>query len=250
MRIPLIQVLEAVGTYVLLLRRTFTGFLHWRLYWQLWTQEFLIIGRDSIFLVAIIAFFVGAVTTVQTAYQLVSPFIPKSTIGAIVSTSSILELAPTITSLVLAGRVGSNIASQIGSMRVSEQIDALEVMGINSATYLILPKLLAGLLAFPVLVIYSCVISHVGGIVAGAFTGAVNPTQFGIGARSFFEDFQVVFMLIKAVTFGFIIITVSSYHGYYVRGGALEVGAASTKAVVVSSLMILIADYVLAQLLL
>jgi phospholipid/cholesterol/gamma-HCH transport system permease protein len=235
---------------VLLLRRTFTGFLHWRLYWQLWTQEFLIIGRDSIFLVAIIAFFVGAVTTVQTAYQLVSPFIPKSTIGAIVSTSSILELAPTITSLVLAGRVGSNIASQIGSMRVSEQIDALEVMGINSATYLILPKLLAGLLAFPVLVIYSCVISHVGGIVAGAFTGAVNPTQFGIGARSFFEDFQVVFMLIKAVTFGFIIITVSSYHGYYVRGGALEVGAASTKAVVVSSLMILIADYVLAQLLL
>jgi phospholipid/cholesterol/gamma-HCH transport system permease protein len=250
MRIPLIQVLEAVGTYVLLLRRTFTGFLHWRLYWQLWTQEFLIIGRDSIFLVAIIAFFVGAVTTVQTAYQLVSPFIPKSTIGAIVSTSSILELAPTITSLVLAGRVGSNIASQIGSMRVSEQIDALEVMGINSATYLILPKLLAGLLAFPVLVIYSCVVSHVGGIVAGAFTGAVNPTQFGIGARSFFEGFQVVFMLIKAVTFGFIIITVSSYHGYYVRGGALEVGAASTKAVVVSSLMILIADYVLAQLLL
>jgi phospholipid/cholesterol/gamma-HCH transport system permease protein len=200
--------------------------------------------------VAIIAFFVGAVTTVQTAYQLVSPFIPKSTIGAIVSTSSILELAPTITSLVLAGRVGSNIASQIGSMRVSEQIDALEVMGINSATYLILPKLLAGLLAFPVLVIYSCAVSHVGGIVAGAFTGAVNPTQFGIGARSFFEDFQVVFMLIKAVTFGFIIITVSSYHGYYVRGGALEVGAASTKAVVVSSLMILIADYVLAQLLL
>jgi len=250
MRIPLIQALEAVGTYVLLLRRTFTGFLHWRLYWQLWTQEFLIIGRDSIFLVAIIAFFVGAVTTVQTAYQLVSPFIPKSTIGAIVSTSSILELAPTITSLVLAGRVGSNIASQIGSMRVSEQIDALEVMGINSATYLILPKLLAGLVAFPVLVIYSCVISHVGGIVAGAFTGAVNPTQFGIGARSFFEDFQVVFMLIKAVTFGFIIITVSSYHGYYVRGGALEVGASSTKAVVVSSLMILIADYVLAQLLL
>lgn len=247
---PLIQALEAAGTYVLLLRRTFTGLLQWKLYWQLWTQEFIIIGRDSIFLVAIIAFFVGAVTTVQTAYQLVSPFIPKSTIGAIVSTSSILELASTITSLVLAGRVGSNIASQIGSMRVSEQIDALEVMGINSATYLILPKLIAGLMAFPVLVIYSCVISHLGGIVAGAFTGSVNPTQFGAGARSFFEDFQIVFMLIKAVTFGFIIITVSSYQGYYVRGGALEVGAASTKAVVVSSLLILIADYVLAQLLL
>ncbi len=247
---PLIQAFEAVGTYVLLLRRTFTGLLKWRLYWQLWTQEFIIIGRDSIFLVAIIAFFVGAVTTVQTAYQLVSPFIPKSTIGAIVSTSSILELAPTITSLVLAGRVGSNIASQIGSMRVSEQIDALEVMGINSATYLILPKLIAGLIAFPVLVIYSCAISHLGGIAAGAFTGSVNPTQFSIGARSFFEDFQVVFMLIKAITFGFIIVTVSSYQGYYVRGGALEVGAASTKAVVVSSLMILIADYVLAQLLL
>ncbi len=247
---PLLQALEAVGQYVLLLRRSFTGLLHWKLYWELWSGEFLIIGRDSIFLVAIIAFFIGAVTTVQTAYQLVSPFIPKSTIGAIVSTSSILELAPTITSLVLAGRIGSNIASQIGSMRVTEQIDALEVMGINSATYLILPKVLAGLLAFPVLVIYACLISHFGGLIAGGFTGALNPTQFGVGARSFFEPFQITFMLIKAVTFGFMIITISAYQGYYVRGGALEVGAASTKAVVVSSLMILVADYVLAQLLL
>jgi phospholipid/cholesterol/gamma-HCH transport system permease protein len=200
--------------------------------------------------VAIISFFVGAVTTVQTAYQIISPFIPKSTIGAIVSTSAILELAPTITSLVLAGRIGSNIASQIGSMRVSEQIDALEVMGINSATYLILPRLFGALVFFPVLVIYACVIIHAGGIVAGAFTGAVNPTQFGIGARSFYEDFQIIFMLIKAITFGFIISTVSAYQGYYVKGGALEVGAASTRAVVISCLMILVADYVLAQLLL
>lgn len=247
---PFVQALEAVGKYVLLLKQILSGLLSWRLYWKLWSMEMLVIGRDSIFLVAIIAFFVGAVTTVQTAYQLVSPFIPASTIGAIVSTSSILELAPTITSLVLAGRVGSSIASQIGSMRVTEQIDALEVMGINPATYLILPKLLAGLAAFPILVIYSCLVSHLGGIAAGLFTGSVNPTQFGVGARSFFDDFQIVFMLIKAVTFGFIIITVSAYQGYYVRGGALEVGAASTRAVVVSSLMILVADYVLAQLLL
>ncbi|GIV24958.1 MAG: hypothetical protein KatS3mg026_0650 [Bacteroidia bacterium] len=241
---------EHFGRYLLLLRRSFTGLLRFRLYWNLWTYESIQMGRDSLFLVAIISFFVGAVTTVQTAYQIVSPFIPKSTIGAIVSTSAILELAPTITSLVLAGRIGSNIASQIGSMRVSEQIDALEVMGINSATYLILPRLFGALVFFPILVIYSCVIVHVGGILAGALTSTVNPTQFGVGARSFFEDFQVVFMLIKAVTFGFIISTVSAYQGYYVRGGALEVGAASTRAVVVSCLMILVADYVLAQLLL
>lgn len=241
---------ESFGEYLLLLKRSFTGLLRFRLYWQLWTQESIQIGRDSLFLVAIISLFVGAVTTVQTAYQIVSPFIPKSTIGAIVSTSAILELAPTITSLVLAGRIGSNIASQIGSMRVSEQIDALEVMGINSATYLILPRLFGALIFFPVLVIYSCFIIHLGGIIAGALSGAVNPTQFAVGMRSFYEDFQIVFMLIKAITFGFIISTVSAYQGYYVRGGALEVGNASTRAVVISCLMILVADYVLAQLLL
>ncbi|MCS7152366.1 MAG: ABC transporter permease [Bacteroidia bacterium] len=241
---------ESFGEYLLLLRRSFTGLLRFRLYWELWTFESIKIGRDSLFLVTIISLFTGAVTTVQTAYQIVSPFIPKSTIGAIVSTSAILELAPTITSLVLAGRVGSNIASQIGSMRVSEQIDALEVMGINSATYLILPRLFGAIIFFPVLVIYSCFIIHVGGILAGMISGAVNPTQFVIGIRSFYEDFQIIFMLIKAFTFGFIISTVSAYQGYYVRGGALEVGNASTRAVVISSLMILVADYVLAQLLL
>lgn len=241
---------EDFGRYILLIQRSFTGLLRFRLYWELWTYESIQIGRDSIFLVAIISLFVGAVTTVQTAYQIVSPFIPKSTIGAIVSTSAILELAPTITSLVLAGRIGSNIASQIGSMRVSEQIDALEVMGINSATYLILPRLFGALVSFPILVIYACFVIHLGGIAAGALTGAVNPTQFAIGARSFFENFQITFMLIKAVTFGFIISTVSAYQGYYVRGGALEVGKASTRAVVISCLMILVSDYVLAQLLL
>ncbi len=209
---------EHFGRYLLLLRRSFTGLLRFRLYWNLWTYESIQMGRDSLFLVAIISFFVGAVTTVQTAYQIVSPFIPKSTIGAIVSTSAILELAPTITSLVLAGRIGSNIASQIGSMRVSEQIDALEVMGINSATYPHLAKTFWGAGVFPhsrhlLLRDRAC-----GGILAGALTSTVNPTQFGVGARSFFEDFQVVFMLIKAVTFGFIISTVSAYQGYYVRG--------------------------------
>ncbi|MCS7188703.1 MAG: ABC transporter permease [Bacteroidia bacterium] len=246
----LLRGFEDFGQYLILLRRSFTGLLRFRLYWQLWTYESIQIGRDSLLLVAIISFFVGAVTTVQTAYQIVSPFIPKSTIGAIVSTSAILELAPTITSLVLAGRVGSSIASQIGSMRVSEQIDALEVMGINSATYLLLPRLFGAVIFFPILVIYACFIVHLGGIIAGAFTGAVNPTQFAIGARSFYEDFQIVFMIIKAVTFGFIISTVSAYQGYYVKGGALEVGNASTRAVVISCLMILAADYVLAQLLL
>ncbi|MGQ9863174.1 MAG: MlaE family ABC transporter permease [Bacteroidia bacterium] len=246
----LLRAFEDFGRYWLLILQSFRGFLRARVYWDLLVHEAQIIGVDSILIVAVISFFVGAVTTVQTAYQLVSAFIPKSTIGAIVSTSAILELAPTIASLVLAGRVGSSIASQIGTMRVTEQIDALEVMGINPPTYLVLPRIVVGMIFFPVLVILGCFIIHLGGVVAGIFTGAVNPTQFATGARSFYEDFQIIFMLLKATTFGFIITSVASYQGYYVRGGALEVGHASTRAVVISCIMILIADYVLAQLLL
>lgn len=246
----LLKALEDFGRYWLLILQSVRGILRARVYWNLLMQEAQVIGVDSILIVVVISFFMGAVTTVQTAYQLVSAFIPKSTIGAIVSTSAILELAPTVASLVLAGRVGSNIASQIGTMRVTEQIDALEVMGINPPTYLVLPRIVVGMIFFPVLVILGCFIIHLGGLVAGTFTGAVNPTQFAAGSRSFYDDFQIVFMLLKATTFGFIITSIASYQGYYVRGGAIEVGHASTRAVVISCITILIVDYVLAQLLL
>jgi len=238
------------GRYLLMLRRLFQSTERFPIYWKSTISEMVSIGVSSIVIVLITSVFIGAVTTVQTAYQLVSGFIPKSAIGAVVSASALLELAPTITSLVLAGKIGSNIASQLGTMRVSEQIDALEVMGINSTSYLILPKIIGAVLAFPMLVIIAAFVIHVGGIVAGDLTGEVTHYQFAVGAQSNFTNFQLNFMLIKATSFGFIISSISSYEGFNVEGGALEVGQASTRAVVYSCIIILLADYLLAQLLL
>jgi phospholipid/cholesterol/gamma-HCH transport system permease protein len=208
------------------------------------------IGIGSLPIVILISVFQGAVTTVQTAYQLVTPLIPRSTIGTIVSDSTILELAPTITCLVLAGKVGSHIASEIGTMRINEEIDALEVMGINSAAFLAMPKIVAGLIMVPCLVIISIFLSETGGIIAGHFSGVLTADEFIQGARATFQLFTLQFSLIKAFTYGFIITSVSSFHGYYTQGGALEVGESSTKAVVYSSVMILLSDYLLAELLL
>ncbi|MCZ2357631.1 MAG: ABC transporter permease [Bacteroidia bacterium] len=238
------------GRYLMLLRMFFESPEKFKIYWRLTMQEIVAMGIGSVSIVFIISVFIGAVTTVQTAYQLVSNLVPKSTIGAIVSTSAILELAPTILSLVLAGKIGSHIAGELGTMRVTEQIDALEVMGINSASYLILPKIIGAMIAFPCLVIFSCFLTHIGGIIAGDMTGEVTAAQFGLGAREFFEPFQVTFMLIKAVTFGFVISSISAYQGFYVKGGALEVGRSSTLAVVYSCIFVVFCDYILAQLLL
>jgi len=220
------------------------------IYWDATLKEIISMGIGSIVIVLISSVFIGAVTTIQTAYQLVSNLVPKSTIGAIVSASAILELAPTIIALVLAGKIGSNIAGQIGTMRVTEQIDALDVMGINSASYLVLPKLLGALIAFPCLCIISVFLIHLGGITAGELTGELTFYEFQVGATRFYEPFQIIFMLTKSLTFGFLIATIASYQGYYVSGGAFEVGEASTRAVVISCIMILFGDYTLAQLLL
>jgi len=238
------------GRYLLLMARMFSVKEKPSVYWSLVMREAVNMGIGSMAIVVIISVFTGAVTTVQTAYQLTTGLIPPSTIGTIVSASALLELAPTITSLILAGRIGSYISSEIGTMRVTEQIDALEVMGINSASYLILPKILGALLAFPCLIIVAAFLIHVGGMVAGDMTGEVNYDQFAQGVRDYFNDFQVTFMLIKSFAFGLIISTIAAYHGYYVDGGALEVGEASTRAVVYSCIILVLADYVLAQLLL
>ncbi|NDA64867.1 MAG: ABC transporter permease, partial [Chitinophagia bacterium] len=218
--------------------------------WKLVMEEMVSVGVGSIIIVLITSIFIGAVTTVQTAYQLISGFIPRSAIGSVVAASALLELAPTITCLVLAGKVGSNIASQLGTMRVTEQIDAIEVMGINSSAYLIMPKVIGSVLAFPILVTIAAFLIIFGGVVAGDLTGQVTQADFMYGARGTFKGFQIVFMLTKAVTFGFLISSISAYQGFYVRGGALEVGQASTRAVVYSCILVLCADYVLAQLLL
>ena len=239
-----------LGRYILLMKRVLQPTEGFKIYFNATLNEIVAIGIGSLIIVFITSVFIGGVTTVQSAYQLVSSLIPRSTIGSVVSVSALLELAPTITSLVLAGKVGSNIASQLGTMRVTEQIDALEVMGINSAAYLILPKIIGGLFAFPALITIAAFLMHLGGIVAGDFTGTLTPTEFAIGVRTYFEPFQVTFMYTKSIFFSLIITTISAFYGYTVVGGAFEVGKASTKAVVTSSITILLMDYVLAQLML
>jgi phospholipid/cholesterol/gamma-HCH transport system permease protein len=247
---PLKRGTEDFGAFLMMMGRVFTPSEKFSIYFFKTMEEAASIGIGSLVIVLTTSVFVGAVTTVQTAYQLVSSLIPRSTIGSVVSASALLELAPTITSLVLAGKVGSNIASQLGTMRVTEQIDALDVMGVNSASYLVLPKIVGGLIAFPCLVTISAFLIHVGGIIAGDLTGEVTHTEFAIGVREYFESFQVTFMYIKAIAFSLVITTISSFYGYTVVGGAFEVGKASTKAVVTSCIVLLLMDYLLAQLLL
>jgi len=238
------------GKYLLLLRSFFKSPERLVVYWDLLLRESAEIGIGSLIIVVLISIFLGAVTTIQTSYQLVSALIDPSIIGAIVANTSLLELAPTITSLVLAGTVGSRIASQLGTMRINEEIDALEVMGINSAAYLIMPKIIGSLFMFPFLVIIAAFLQNFGGLVAGHLTGEVAAADFILGARDYFDPFQVEFMMYKSLTFGFIISSIASYQGFYVRGGSLEVGQAGTRAVVYSCIMILAFDYILAQILL
>lgn len=244
------KVFENFGRYLVFLGGMFSKPEKLTVYVDRTITEMNNIGVGSIAIVVIIAIFQGAVTTLQIAYQLISPLIAKPVIGSIVSDSSMLELAPTITCLVLAGKVGSHIASEIGTMRVSEQIDALEVMGINSSGYLALPKIVAGLIMIPLLVVVSIFLSNTGGIVAGLASGILTPQEYLQGARESFLTFNLIFSLIKAFTYAFIITTISCYQGYFTHGGALEVGSSSTKAVVYSAVAILFADYLLAQMLL
>jgi phospholipid/cholesterol/gamma-HCH transport system permease protein len=187
---------------------------------------------------------------VQTAYQLVSPFIPKSIIGSIVAPSMILELGAVVTGFILAGRVGARIAAELGTMRVTEQIDALEAMGLNSIGYLIVPRVLAGIFMFPVLYIVACFVGIGGGMLVADFSGYLTLNEFVAGAREFFKPFDPIFGLIKSTVFGFAITSVSCYMGYFTSGGAEGVGKATTQATVMSCVYILLADLLLALLLL
>jgi phospholipid/cholesterol/gamma-HCH transport system permease protein len=213
-------------------------------------DECILIGIDSIFIVVIVSSFIGAVTAVQTAYNLVSPLIPTYVIGLIVRDMTVLELAPTITCVVLSGKVGSNIAGGLGTMRITEQIDALEVMGINAASYLVLPKIVASIIVFPMLVILAGFLSIFGGYLSGTLTGVITPNEYVYGIRADFNQYNVTFALIKSVVFAFLISSISSFQGFYTRGGALEVGKSSTNAVTNSCIAVLLFDFILAQLLL
>ncbi len=238
------------GTYLLMLKGMFTKPENWRMYWKEFMHQCVEIGIGALPIVVIISLFLGAVTTVQTAYQLVSPLVPQTTIAQIVRDSMILELSPTVLSIVLAGVVGSKIASELGNMRISEQIDALEIMGINTKSYLVLPKILAAFVVIPCLIVISAVLGIWGGRTAGEMAGILATDVFDIGLRQNLNVYNINFALYKAYTFSFIISSISAYFGYNVTGGALEIGRASTRAVVVSCILILLADYLLAALLL
>jgi phospholipid/cholesterol/gamma-HCH transport system permease protein len=208
------------------------------------------IGLSSLGIVALMSVFMGAVIALQTASNIDSPLLPAYTVGFTARQSVILEFSPTIIALILAGKVGSNIASEIGTMRVTEQIDALDIMGVNSAAYLVLPKVVAGIFIFPFLIIISMFLGIFGGWFICIATGVITSNDYVYGIQYDFIPFHIVYALIKTVVFAFIITTVASYHGYYAKGSALEVGRSSTQAVVYSSILILIFNYLITQLLL
>ncbi len=233
----------------MLLKSTFSRPEKVRMYWKETLRQMDDIGVGSIIVVGIISVFIGAVTAVQFAYQLDGTLVPRWYIGYIVRDSAIIELAPTFTSLVLAGKVGSNIAAEIGGMRQKEHIDAMEIMGVNTASFLILPKIIAALTMIPILVCMAAFISVMGGYIASVIGGLITHEEYLRGLRAFFVDYNIVMMLVKAIVFAFILTTVSAYQGYYVKGGSIELGQASTQAVVYSDILILFADFMIALLL-
>ncbi|PZX63725.1 MlaE family ABC transporter permease [Hydrotalea sandarakina] len=239
-----------LGAFLLLLKGMFTKPENWKMYWKELMNQCVDIGVGALPIVVIISLFLGAVTTVQTAYQLVSPLVPQATIAQIVRDSMILELSPTVVCIVLAGVVGSKIASELGNMRISEQIDAIEIMGINTKSYLLFPKILAALIVVPALIVISAVLGIWGGREAGSLTGIISYDIYDVGLRQNLNLYNIQFALYKSYTFAFIISSVPAYFGYFVKGGALEIGKASTRAVVTSCILILFADYALAALLL
>lgn len=241
---------ESVGRYAQLLATAFGAIGEGSTYRKNFFEQTQRIGFDSIPIVALAAAFSGAVTTVQAGYQLVSPLIPRSVIGSIVAPSIILELGAVVTGFILAGRVGARIAAELGTMRVSEQIDALEAMGLNSVGYLVLPRVLAGIVMFPLLYAVACFVGIGGAILVSDLGGFLPRGEFMAGARSFFKPFDVVFGVIKMITFGFVITSIACYHGYHTRGGAEGVGRATTNAAVMACVFILFSDLLLAVLLL
>lgn len=239
---------EDVGKYVLMMKKVASFPQRWKIFFRQYLNEVQKLGIDSIWIVIIISFFIGAVIVVQIALNMENGLLPRYTVGFVSREIIVLEFSSSIMSLILAGKVGSNIASEIGTMRVTEQIDALEIMGVNSANYLVLPKLIALMTFIPVLVVLSMFLGIFGGYFVCHFTHIVAVADFEYGIQSFFKPFYVWYSIIKSICFGGIIASVSAFFGYHAEGGSLEVGKASTNAVVISSILILISDLVLTNL--
>jgi phospholipid/cholesterol/gamma-HCH transport system permease protein len=222
----------------------------WSVFFSRCFHELVSIGLSSLPIVILMSAFMGGVIALQTASNMTSPLLPAYTIGYITQSSTILEFSPTIISLILAGKVGSNIASELGSMRVTEQIDALEIMGVNSLSYLVLPKIIAAVMFFPILIIFSMGLSLFGGWISLLISDLCSTETYLLGVRTDFKIFNIVYALTKTIVFGFLIASIASFYGYFVKGGSINVGKASTQAVVISSIAILIANFILTQMIL
>ena len=222
----------------------------WSVFFSRCFHELVSIGLSSLPIVILMSAFMGGVIALQTASNMSSPLLPAYTIGYITQSSTILEFSPTIISLILAGKVGSNISSELGSMRVTEQIDALEIMGVNSLSYLVLPKIIAAILFFPILIIFSMALSLFGGWISLLISDLCSTETYLLGIKTDFKVFNIVYALTKTIVFGFLIASIASFYGYFVKGGSINVGKASTQAVVISSICILIANFILTQMIL
>lgn len=241
---------EHIGKYFLMLGQVFKRPQKLRVFHEAVIREIDQLGLKSLGIIAFISFFIGGVIALQTALNLDNPFIPDSLIGFAAKRSIILEFAPTFCSIILAGKVGSYITSSIGTMRVTEQIDALEVMGINSLNYLVLPKIIATLFFYPFLIILGMFLGIFGGWVAGELSGFFSGVAYIEGIQMEFKPFLLVYAIIKTLVFAFLIATVPAYHGYYVKGGSIAVGKASTQSVVWTIVVIVVTNYFLTQMLL
>lgn len=246
----MIKALQKFGEYTLLMLRAISIPERWSVFFKQTFREIYKLGVDSLWIVIFISIFIGAVLTIQVSLNIQSPIIPDFTVGYITREVILLEFSSSIMCLILAGKVGSNIASELGTMRVTEQIDALEIMGVNSASYLILPKIVAFVLFIPVLVIFSMFFGIMGGYFIGFATDMITVAKYEYGIQYWFQPYYIGYSIAKSMVFGFVIVSIASYYGYYVKGGALQVGKASTDSVVMSSVSILALDLVMTQLML
>ena len=233
------NLIKDTGQYYLLMHRVFVRPDRWRMFWRQFPKELEKLGLDSLPIVIIISVFIGAIMTIQTKLNTENPLLPTYSTGLVTRDTLLLEFSSTIMCLILAGKVGSNIASEIGTMRITEQIDAIEIMGVNSANYLILPKIIAFVVMMPFLVIFSMAIGLVGGYLVSVSGTIISTADYLLGIQYAFIPYYVFYSVVKSLVFAFLISSVAAYYGYYAYGGALDVGKASTNAVVNSSILIL-----------
>jgi phospholipid/cholesterol/gamma-HCH transport system permease protein len=242
--------LQTTGRYFSLMKRTFTKPDRWRMFFRQLPLEMEKLGLNSLGITVIISLFIGAILTIQTKLNTEDPLLPAYSTGLVTRDTLLLEFSSTILCLLLAGKVGSNVASEIGTMRITEQIDALEVMGVNSANYLILPKTIAFVVMIPSLVIFSMAVGLIGGYCVGMFSDIITVSDYILGIQFAFQPYYIFYSVVKALLFAFIIVSVASFYGYTTHGGTLGVGKSSTDAVVNSSILILLFNIVLTNLML